>query len=62
MPEVERGRRGDLFVHLKVVVPGRLSADQRAYVEEAARVVGDVVDGERHEGLFDKLKRALGGE
>jgi len=62
MPEVERGRRGDLFVHLKVVVPGSLSADQRAQVEEAARVVGDVVDTQRHEGLFDKLKRALGGD
>ncbi len=62
MPEVERGRRGDLFVHFKVVVPTRLSADHRAQVEEAARVVGHVVDAERHEGLFDKLKRALGGE
>ncbi len=62
MPEVERGRRGDLFVHLKVVVPSRLNTDQRAQVEEAARIVGDVVDTERHEGLFDKLKRALGGE
>ncbi|MCK5378485.1 MAG: molecular chaperone DnaJ, partial [Acidobacteria bacterium] len=62
MPEVERARRGDLFVHLKVVVPTKLTADQRGVVEEAARVVGDVVDAERHEGLFDKLKRALGGE
>lgn len=62
MPEVDRGRRGDLFVHLKVVVPTKLNADQRALVEEAARVVGDVVDSEQHEGLFEKLKRALGGE
>ncbi len=62
MPEVERARRGDLFVHLKVVVPTKLTADQRGVVEEAARVVGDVVDAERNEGLFDKLKRALGGE
>jgi molecular chaperone DnaJ len=62
MPEVDRGRRGDLFVHLKVVVPSRLNSDQRDVVESAAKAVGDIIDTERHEGLFDKLKRALGGE
>ena len=62
MPEVDRGRRGDLFVHMKVVVPTKLSADQRAAVEEAGRIVGDDVDAGHHEGLFEKLKRALGGD
>lgn len=62
MPEVERARRGDLFVHLKVVLPTKLTAEQRSAVGEAGRIVGDDVGAEHHEGLFEKLKRALGGD
>lgn len=62
MPDVDRARRGDLFVHFKVVLPSKLSAEQRAAVESAARVVGDTIPDAGHDGLFDKLKRALGGE
>lgn len=62
MPNVNGRRRGNLLVHLKVVIPRKLSVDQRRYVEEAARAVGDVVDSKHHEGLFDKLKRALGSD
>ncbi len=62
MPDVDGGRRGDLLVHIKVVIPSKLNGEQRQAVEQTARVVGNVVDSGRHEGLFEKLKRALGGE
>jgi len=62
MPDVDRQRRGDLFAHLKVVIPERLNAEQRRLVEEAARAVGDSVESGAHKGLFEKLKRALGSE
>ncbi len=62
MPDVDSQRRGDLYAHLKVVIPKRLNTDQRHLVEEAARAVGDEVEGGGHKGLFEKLKRALGSE
>ncbi len=62
MPNVDSQKRGDLYAHLKVIIPERLSTDQRLLVEEAARAVGDVVENGSHKGLFDKLKRALGSE
>ncbi|MCD4748793.1 MAG: molecular chaperone DnaJ [Thermoanaerobaculales bacterium] len=62
MPDVNSQRRGDLFVHLKVVVPQRLSTEEKKLVEVAANAVGEVVDPAGHEGLFEKLKRALGSE
>jgi molecular chaperone DnaJ len=61
MPRVESGRRGDLYIHLKVVVPRRLTAEQRQLVAEAAGH-GDGLDREEQGGFFDRLKRAFGGE
>jgi molecular chaperone DnaJ len=61
MPQVNGHRRGDLYAHLKVVVPRKLSPEQRAAIEQAA---GDEEDlaGTEQGGFFDRLKRALGGE
>ena len=61
MPQLNGHRRGDLYVHLKVVVPRKLSAEQREAIEQAAQAEGDFVETE-HGGFFDRLKRALGGE
>lgn len=61
MPEVDGVRRGDLHVHLRVVVPRKLSAEQRRLVEDAARLGGDF-EIEPGGGLFERLKRALGGD
>jgi len=61
MPRVDSGRRGDLFVHLKVVVPKRLTSEQKKLVAEAAGL-GDELDRDAHGGFFDRLKRAFGGE
>ena len=61
MPRVDSGRRGDLFVHLRVVVPDRLTAEQRKLVAEAAGH-GDGLDRDEETGFFDRLKRAFGGD
>jgi molecular chaperone DnaJ len=62
MPQLESKRRGDLHVHLKVVVPRRLSDEQRRLIAEVAVAGGDGLDQEPQRGLFDRLKRALGGD
>jgi molecular chaperone DnaJ len=59
MPQLNSGRRGDLYAHVRVIVPKRLTAEQRRLVTEAAKL------DERDEGglsgrLFERLKRALG--
>lgn len=61
LPRVDGGRAGDLFVHFQVVVPRKLSAEQRRLVEQAARDGEPVVDGEQG-GLLERIKRALAGE
>ncbi|HSN56109.1 MAG TPA: molecular chaperone DnaJ [Candidatus Sulfomarinibacteraceae bacterium] len=58
MPNVDGRRRGDLHVHLRVVVPKKLSSEQRQLVEEVARLGGGV-EPEDQRGLFERLKRAF---
>lgn len=62
MPQVDRGRNGDLYVHFEVVIPRKLDAEQRQLVEEAARRGADGAPDGSHGGFFDRLKRALGGD
>jgi molecular chaperone DnaJ len=59
MPQLDSRRRGDLLVHLKVIVPKKLSAEQRELIIEAAQHDDDF-DPESQGGFFDRLKRALG--
>ena len=61
MPMMDGRGRGDLFAHLKVVIPRKLSADQRAAIEQAADLIGRRVE-KQPEGFFDRVKRAFGGE
>jgi len=61
MPHVNGRRRGDLHVHLRVVVPKRVSAEQRHLIEEAA-ALGGGLEPEMDRGFFDRLKRAFGGD
>jgi molecular chaperone DnaJ len=61
MPNVDGRRRGDLNVHLRVVVPKKLSSEQRQLVEEVARLGGGV-EPEDQRGLFERLKRAFSGD
>lgn len=48
--------RGDMYVELAVETPARLSAKQRAILEEFAAASGDEVSPES-KGFFDKAKR-----
>jgi len=61
MPRLNSGRRGDLLLHVKVVVPHRLSSEQRRLIEEAAELGDGMPDGTQ-QGFFERLKRALGNE
>jgi molecular chaperone DnaJ len=60
LPPLGRGRTGDLHVHVNVVIPRRLTREQRDLLERLADSLEDrnVNTGE---GMLSKLKRALAG-
>jgi molecular chaperone DnaJ len=60
MPHVDGKRRGDLFVHLRVVIPRKISAEQRRLLEEMAELGGGI-ELEAEQGFFERLKRAFSG-
>jgi molecular chaperone DnaJ len=61
MPSLRRGRRGNLRVVVNVVVPRRLTAEQRELVQRLNDSLGE--DNLRsHESVFAKLRRALGSQ
>jgi molecular chaperone DnaJ len=60
MPALGRGRRGDLRVVVNVVIPRRLSGEQRKLLQE----LDDSLTAENlrsEDSLLGKLRRALGG-
>jgi len=60
LPPLGRGRTGDLHVHVNVVIPRKLSREQRDLLERLAESLddGNLNTGE---GMLSKLKRALAG-
>jgi len=60
MPRLDGRGRGDLLVHLEVVVPSRLSKEQRRLIAEAAALAGER-PGE-DEGLLERLRRRIASE
>jgi molecular chaperone DnaJ len=60
LPPLGRGRTGDLHVHVNVVIPRRLSREQRALLEQLADSL-DERNLRTDEGMLSKLKRALAG-
>jgi len=59
MPALRRGRHGDLRVVVNVVIPRRLTAEQRDLLERlAGTLTADNIRAD--EGVFTKLKRAFG--
>jgi molecular chaperone DnaJ len=60
LPPLRRGRTGDLHVHVNVVIPRRLTREQRELFE---RLADSLTDGNTRsdEGMLAKLKRALAG-
>jgi molecular chaperone DnaJ len=61
MPVLGRARRGDLRVVVNVVVPRRLSADQRELLERLSESLTDE-NLRSEESIFAKLRRALGSQ
>lgn len=59
MPALRGGRHGDLRVIVNVVIPRRLSREQRELLE---RLAGSLTEenNSSEEGMFSKLRRALG--
>jgi len=61
MPHVNGRRHGDLYVHLKVVVPKKLTHEQRRLIRDVAEIGGGL-EPESEGGFFDRLRRAFGGD
>jgi len=59
MPSLNRGRRGDLRVMVNVVIPRRLSDEQRELLEHLNETLTEE-NLRSEESLFGKLRRALG--
>jgi molecular chaperone DnaJ len=60
MPPLGRGRTGDLHVHVNVIIPRKLSREQRDLLERLADSLDDR-NLRTDEGMLSKLKRALAG-
>jgi molecular chaperone DnaJ len=60
MPSLRRGRRGDQRVVVNVVIPRKLSAEQRDLLKQFAATLGDEnLNEDGDESLFARVKRAL---
>jgi molecular chaperone DnaJ len=60
LPRLQRGRTGDLHVHVNVVIPRRLNREQRGLLEQLAESLDDR-NLNTGEGMLAKLKRAIAG-
>lgn len=54
MPRLRSEKRGDLYVHVKVQIPKKLSKREREILEELADEMGEEVSGSR--STFDKIR------
>ncbi len=61
MPSLTRGRRGDLRVVVNVVIPRRLSEEQRGLLEQLNETLTEE-NMRSEDSLFAKLRRALGSQ
>jgi molecular chaperone DnaJ len=60
LPPLQRGRTGDLHVHVNVVIPRKLTRKQRDLLEQLADSLTDN-NLNADDGMLAKLKRALAG-
>jgi len=62
VPHLRGAGRGDLFVHLDVRTPTKLSADQERVLREFARARGEeVAELSKHGGFFSRMRDAFNG-
>ncbi|HEY2719799.1 MAG TPA: molecular chaperone DnaJ [Solirubrobacteraceae bacterium] len=61
MPSLGRSRRGNLRVVVNVLIPRRLSDDQRSLLEQLSETLTDE-NLRSEESMFAKLRRALGSQ
>jgi len=55
VPYVNGGGRGDLYVHIEVKIPTKLSREQRKLFEQLSETL-PVENDPRQKGIFDKVK------
>lgn len=60
IPNVRTGRRGDQHVVVNVVIPGKLTAEQRDLFEKLSLTLGETPQPQK-KGFLDKLNEFLGG-
>jgi molecular chaperone DnaJ len=62
VPHLRGNGRGDLFVHLDVRTPTKLSADEERLLREFARARGEeVAELSKHGGFFSRMRDAFNG-
>jgi molecular chaperone DnaJ len=62
VPHLRGSGRGDLFVHLDVRTPQRLSAEEERALREFARMRGEeVAELSKHGGFFSRMRDAFNG-
>ncbi len=59
MPSLKGGKRGDLLVRPRVVIPRKLSSQERELLEEIARIRGEEVSPPGKKGIFSKVKEII---
>ncbi len=60
VPHIGSKHRGDLHVTVRVVIPTRLSSDQRKLFEQLGKSLPTVETGAKDKSLLDRIKDALG--
>ena len=55
VPHLQRNGRGDMIITARVVVPTKLSAEQKDLFRQLAKSFGDNATLEQPKGFFDRL-------
>lgn len=59
IPSLRSGRKGDLYVKVKVKVPTQLNDKEKELIEELAKQSGEEVGNSKKKGFIDKVKDAF---
>jgi molecular chaperone DnaJ len=60
VPYLQRNGRGDELVFIHVLIPTRLTAQQKKLLQELSETLGKEIVHNTEKGLFQKIKEALG--